>query len=151
GKGLSGHPARAAVARLGKLASRLSCCAACRSRGNAFLPQARGRDGGRTVMNAIDVENLSKAYRHYPTRWARLGEWLAPHGSRRHSLKWVLQDISFAVAQGEVVGILGVNGAGKSTLLKILAGTTQPTAGTARVQGRVAALLELGMGFHPDF
>jgi lipopolysaccharide transport system ATP-binding protein len=102
-------------------------------------------------MGAIRVEHLSKAYRQYPTRWARLREWLVPGKRPRHSLKWVLQDISFAVQPGEVVGILGVNGAGKSTLLKILAGTTQATAGTARVEGRTAALLELGMGFHPDF
>ena len=102
-------------------------------------------------MDAIRVENLSKAYRQYPTRWSRLREWLVPGEQPQHTLKWVLQDINFVVQPGEVVGILGVNGAGKSTLLKILAGTTQATAGTARVEGRTAALLELGMGFHPDF
>jgi len=66
-------------------------------------------------------------------------------------LHWVLQDISFQLNAGEAVGILGVNGAGKSTLLKMITGTTQPTVGTVEIHGRVAALLELGMGFHPDF
>ncbi|EGH6650241.1 ABC transporter ATP-binding protein [Escherichia coli] len=68
-----------------------------------------------------------------------------------HSKKWVLRNISFTINPGESVGIVGVNGAGKSTLLKLLTGTTQPTEGTIQICGRVAALLELGMGFHPDF
>lgn len=63
----------------------------------------------------------------------------------------ILSDISFNVSEGESVGILGMNGAGKSTLLKIITGTTAPTHGNISVKGRVAALLELGMGFHPDF
>ena len=74
-----------------------------------------------------------------------------PSHRPRHALKWVLQDISFTVKPGESLGIMGVNGAGKSTLLKMVTGTTQPTTGTVSMTGRIAALLELGMGFHPDF
>lgn len=66
-------------------------------------------------------------------------------------MKWVLEDLNFTVNPGEAVGIVGINGAGKSTLLKMITGTTQPTKGSVLVNGRVAALLELGMGFHPDF
>lgn len=102
-------------------------------------------------MGSITVTNLGKAYKVYPTRFARLKEWLLPFATPRHTLKWVLQDISFSVNPGEAVGIIGVNGAGKSTLLKIITGTTQPTTGSVYITGRVAALLELGMGFHPDF
>ena len=102
-------------------------------------------------MGTITVTNLGKAYKQYPTRWSRLAEWLIPLSKPRHSLKWVLQDISFTVSPGEAVGIIGINGAGKSTLLKMITGTTQPTTGGVDITGRVAALLELGMGFHPDF
>ncbi|MFP8780610.1 ABC transporter ATP-binding protein [Hydrogenophaga sp. RWCD_12] len=102
-------------------------------------------------MGTISVNNLGKAYKQYPTRWARLLEWLSPFHQQRHTLKWVLKDIHFSVGQGEAVGIIGINGAGKSTLLKLITGTTQPTTGSVRMSGRVAAMLELGMGFHPDF
>jgi lipopolysaccharide transport system ATP-binding protein len=102
-------------------------------------------------MGAITVSGLGKAYKQYPTRWSRLAEWMLPGQRPRHKLKWVLQDVSFQVAPGEAVGLIGMNGAGKSTLLKLIAGTTVPTTGTVAMQGRVAALLELGMGFHPDF
>lgn len=98
---------------------------------------------------ALTVTNVSKAYKRYPGKWARAVEWAT--GRPRHEKTWVLRDISFTVQPGEAVGIVGVNGAGKSTLLKIITGTTQPTSGSVRIQGRVAALLELGMGFHPDF
>ena len=102
-------------------------------------------------MGTIEVSGLGKAYRQYPSRWQRLAEWVIPFSRPRHTLKWVLQDISFALSPGHAVGIIGINGAGKSTLLKLITGTTQPTTGSVRVSGRVAALLELGMGFHPDF
>jgi len=102
-------------------------------------------------VKAITVANLGKAYKQYPTRWARLVEWVLPGKKARHTLKWVLQGINFTVQPGEAIGIVGINGAGKSTLLKMITGTTQPTTGSVHIPGRVAALLELGMGFHPEF
>ena len=102
-------------------------------------------------MGEIRIEAVGKAYKQYPTRWARLREWITPFSRPRHSLKWVLQDISFHIRPGEAVGVIGINGAGKSTLLKMITGTTQATTGQIEVSGRVAALLELGMGFHPEF
>src|SRR3546814_491714 len=102
-------------------------------------------------MSTITVNNVGKAYKQYPTRWSRLAEWVIPGSKPRHTLKWVLQDIDFTVKPGQALGIIGINGAGKSTLLKMITGTAQPTRGSVSVTGRVAALLELGMGFHPDF
>lgn len=102
-------------------------------------------------MGTITVSNLGKAYKQYPNRWARLLEWLDSRNKPRHTLKWVQQGINFTVQPGEALGIIGINGAGKSTLLKMITGTTQPTTGSVHMSGRVAALLELGMGFHPDF
>lgn len=102
-------------------------------------------------MGTITVTNLGKAYKKYPGRWERLLEWVLPFSRQRHDVHWVLQDLNFSVSQGEAIGIIGINGAGKSTLLKIITGTTQPTTGSVVTSGRVAALLELGMGFHPDF
>jgi len=102
-------------------------------------------------MGTITVTNLGKAYKQYPNRWSRLLEWITPGNAQHHKLKWVLQKINFTVNAGEAVGIIGINGAGKSTLLKLITGTTQPSTGNVRMTGRVAAMLELGMGFHPDF
>ena len=102
-------------------------------------------------MGMVRVEGLGKAYKQYPTRWARLAEWVLPFASTQPTLHWVLRDITFRIAPGEAVGIIGVNGAGKSTLLKLITGTTQPTTGHVELTGSVAAMLELGMGFHPDF
>ena len=100
---------------------------------------------------AITVSNVSKAYRRYARPWHRLGEWLSGGRLIGHEAFWALRGVSFSVASGESVGVIGLNGAGKSTLLKILTGTTQPTEGQVRMEGRVAAMLELGLGFHPDF
>ncbi|MGC3028692.1 ABC transporter ATP-binding protein [Burkholderia sp. DN3021] len=102
-------------------------------------------------MGTITVTNLGKAYKQYPTRWSRLVEWMDPRRKEHHKLHWVLRDVNFSVRAGEAIGIIGINGAGKSTLLKMIVGTTQPTVGSVTMTGRVAALLELGMGFHPDF
>lgn len=103
------------------------------------------------MENSIVVENISKRYKMYNNRNDRLKEWIAPFLGQHHNDKWVLQDINFTVKQGETLGIMGINGAGKSTLLKIVTGTTTPTTGSVTVSGSVSALLELGMGFHPDF
>lgn len=102
-------------------------------------------------MGTITVTNLGKAYKQYPTRWSRLVEWMDPRRKQHHKLHWVLRDVNFSVRSGEALGIIGINGAGKSTLLKMIVGTTQPTVGSVTMTGRVAALLELGMGFHLDF
>lgn len=102
-------------------------------------------------MGSIRVNQVSKAYRQYPSRWARLAEWLWPFSRTRHQLRWVLRDISFEIQAGQAVALVGLNGAGKSTLLKLITGTSRCTKGHIDLQGQVAALLELGMGFHPDF
>jgi lipopolysaccharide transport system ATP-binding protein len=102
-------------------------------------------------MGDIRVSGLGKAYKQYPGQWSRLAEWIMPGGKPRHVEHWVLKDIDFHLRAGEAVGIVGSNGAGKSTLLKMIAGTVRPSCGEIVISGRVAAMLELGMGFHPDF
>lgn len=102
-------------------------------------------------MGSIILAGVGKAYRRYPNQRARLIEWTMPFLGRRSTEIRVLHDISFTVRPGEAVGIIGTNGAGKSTLLKLIAGITHPSEGTISVNGRLAAMLELGLGFHPDF
>jgi lipopolysaccharide transport system ATP-binding protein len=102
-------------------------------------------------MGTVRLDGVGKAFKQYPTSWARLAEWIDPAGRPRHQLKWVLRNISFTVKPGEALGVIGVNGAGKSTLLKLITGTSQPTEGRVELTGRVSALLELGIGFHPEF
>ncbi len=102
-------------------------------------------------MDKISAHNLGKKYKQYGTNWGRLAEWLTLDRWSWHQPTWVLKGVSFSVGPGESVGIVGQNGAGKSTLLKLLTGTLQPTEGESHIDGRTAALLELGMGFHSDF
>ena len=117
----------------------------------------------------ISVENLSKSYRlgqigtgtltndlkvwfakvqGKPNPMLKIGQ--ADHGNMDGETLWALKDVNFQVEQGEVLGIIGRNGAGKSTLLKILSRVTAPTSGRIKVRGRIASLLEVGTGFHPD-
>jgi ABC-type polysaccharide/polyol phosphate transport system ATPase subunit len=101
--------------------------------------------------SAISVHHLTKNYKLYDEGIDRLKEALHPFGKKYHHTFYALRDVSFEIAQGETVGIIGQNGAGKSTLLKIIAGVLTPTEGSVSVHGRVASLLELGAGFNPDY
>ena len=99
--------------------------------------------------HAVDAAGLTKVYKAYATPWDRLVE-LASRRPRHREFR-ALEDVSFALPRGEGLALVGENGAGKSTLLKILAGITAPTAGSFQVRGKVASILELGSGFHPEF
>ena len=108
---------------------------------------------------AIKVENLSKCYQIYEQPRDRLKQFVMPRVQRALGRQpkqyyrefWALKGVSFEVKKGETVGIIGRNGSGKSTLLQIICGTLNPTGGTVTTHGRIAALLELGSGFNPDF
>ena len=101
--------------------------------------------------NSIEVEAVSKRFRLSTERHASLKERIVNAGRRRPAEElWALRDVSIEVKQGETVGLLGHNGSGKSTLLKCIGGILQPTQGVIRTAGRLASLLELGAGFHPD-
>lgn len=100
-------------------------------------------------MSLLRAKDLGKAYRTYRSEWQRIGRWLGIKSAPREE-HWVLQHINFEINAGEAIGIVGQNGAGKSTLLKMLTGTLQPTTGEVQVNGRIAAILELGMGFNPE-
>jgi len=102
-------------------------------------------------MEEILVNNIGKKYKRFPNHWARLAEYFTGGHYCGHKAQWALKGVSFHVHPGEALGIIGQNGAGKSTLLKILTGTTLATEGTIKIDGRVAALLELGIGFHHEF
>ncbi|ASW46616.1 ABC transporter ATP-binding protein [Xanthomonas hortorum pv. vitians] len=95
------------------------------------------------------VEGLGKSYRVWGSEWLRAASWFGLKVKPREE-HWVLRNVGFSVVPGESIGIMGRNGAGKSTLLKLITGTSQPTEGRIIRHGRIAAILELGMGFNPD-
>jgi lipopolysaccharide transport system ATP-binding protein len=108
---------------------------------------------------AIRVSNLSKCYEIYASPRDRLKQFILPRLQQRVCKQaqqyfrefWALKDVSFEIKKGETVGIIGRNGSGKSTLLQMICGTLSPTSGTIQTNGRIAALLELGSGFNPEF
>ncbi len=101
---------------------------------------------------AIEVKGLGKNYRIYNRPADRLKQMLFSHFGAEYGKEfWALRDVDFQVRKGETVGIIGRNGSGKSTLLQLICGTLSPSAGSLSTQGRVAALLELGSGFNPEF
>jgi lipopolysaccharide transport system ATP-binding protein len=99
---------------------------------------------------AISLNNVSKGFKRYAQPVDRLKEMILPSQSYAQEF-WALRDISFDIMKGETMGIIGRNGAGKSTLLQLICGTLTPTRGEVQVNGRIAALLELGAGFNPEF
>ncbi len=124
-------------------------------------PSGIGLGGMRATTEniAIRVKDLSKCYHLYDAPRDRLKQFVVPRAQRLAGQApkqyfrefWALRDVSFEIKNGEAVGIIGQNGSGKSTLLQIIAGTLQSTHGSVEVNGRVAALLELGSGFNPEF
>ncbi len=99
---------------------------------------------------SITLQGVGKYYKRYASNRAKAAEILSFGRLQNHTAHWVLQDIDLSVAAGEAVALLGYNGAGKSTLLKLIAGTTTPSAGQVHLEGRISAMLELGIGFHPE-
>ncbi|RUU12633.1 ABC transporter ATP-binding protein [Mesorhizobium sp. USDA-HM6] len=101
-------------------------------------------------MTVLSVSHLSKRYANYASSLERFAGWFGAPVKPTEEF-WPVEDISFSLAAGEALGLIGQNGAGKSTLLKLITGTVRPTAGAAYVGGRISAILELGLGFNPEF
>lgn len=100
---------------------------------------------------AVSVKNIKKSYKLYPKNSDRIKETFHPFRKKYHHDFWAVNDVSFEITRGKVLGIMGRNGSGKSTLLQIVSGILRPTSGTVIVNGTVAALLELGAGFNPEY
>jgi lipopolysaccharide transport system ATP-binding protein len=126
------------------------------------MPGFKKRERGLPMSSddiAIRISNLSKCYHIYDRPHDRLKQFILPRlrrlfgrtASNHFREFWALKDVSFEIRQGETVGIIGRNGSGKSTLLQMICGTLNPSNGSVETYGRVAALLELGSGFNPEF
>ena len=102
-------------------------------------------------MPLISIRNITKKYHTFDSDWHRFLEAITNGRIRRRHEHWILKGVSLDAEPGESIGIIGYNGAGKSTLLKIVLGVSTPDTGTVSINGRVAGLLELGVGFHPEF
>jgi len=102
-------------------------------------------------MPLISIRNITKKYHTFDSDWHRFLEAITNGRIRRRHEHWILKGISLDAEAGESIGIIGYNGAGKSTLLKIVLGVSTPDTGTVAINGRVAGLLALGVGFHPEF
>jgi ABC-2 type transport system ATP-binding protein len=101
------------------------------------------------MATAIEVQDVSKRFRVYREKPTSLKQRLLSGRTRAEDF-WALRDVSFEVPQGGTLALIGPNGSGKSTMLKVIAGILRPTKGLIRERGRIAGLLELGAGFHPE-
>lgn len=100
---------------------------------------------------ALRLWDAGKCYRRYARQWDRVKQWLWGRDRQYYSEHWAVRGVNLTIPKGKTIGILGANGSGKSTLLQLIAGTLTPNEGQLQINGRVAALLELGSGFHPEF
>jgi len=101
------------------------------------------------MSSVLEVKNISKTFKDYTSEWYRVVSWFGLNFKAKEE-HHILKNISFSLASAEAVGIVGQNGAGKSTLLKIITGTLKPSEGSVHIDGRISAILELGMGFNGD-